>query len=395
VLRSAVPWVIVAAALVGCGGNGGGGSTDRDRGETPVPVLSVKGSERTAPATLGFPGFATKNTTRVGGADPVADAAAVAVAVFPGRARAARPAAVAVADSDWRSATAAAALMAPPVRAPLLLARGNDLPEASSTALAALDPTGSKLAGGGDVIAVGVDPDLEGRRVTRIFNRTPGAAPLAAAVDRFLTAARGRPADAVVVVSADAPAFGAPAAAWAAKSGDPVLFVTRDGVPAATRAALLRHGRPRIYVLGPERIVGPRAMSGLRKLGPVTRIAGADPVANAVAFARFADGAFGWGLVDPGHGLVFASARRPLDGPASAALGSAGAYGPLLLLDGSGRVPPALDGFLLDIQPGYRRDPVRGVYNRGWLIGDTKAISLAAQSRIDELLEIAPVSRTK
>ena len=32
---------------------------------------------------LGFPAIATKNTTRVGGADPVADAAAVAQAVFP------------------------------------------------------------------------------------------------------------------------------------------------------------------------------------------------------------------------------------------------------------------------------------------------------------------------
>ena len=31
-----------------------------------------------------------------------------------------------------------------------------------------------------------------------------------------------------------------PAAAWAAKSGDPVLFVTRDALPAETRAALQR-----------------------------------------------------------------------------------------------------------------------------------------------------------
>jgi hypothetical protein len=389
-----MPLAVAVAALTGCGGKSGDGGGHRDT-PTPIPVLSAKGSERTAPGSLGFPGFATKNTTRVGGAEPVADAAAVALAVFPGGSRAARPAAVAVADSDWRSATVAAALMAPPVRAPLLLTAGNALPEASASALAFLRPTGAKLAGGGDVIAVGVDPEIAGHRVTRIFNRKPGAAALAAAVDRFLTAARGTPADAVVVVSADAPSFGVPAAAWAAKSGDPVLFVTRDGVPPATRKALLGHARPRIYVLGPAHVVGPKAVAGLRRLGTVTRVAGADPVANAIAFARFSHGAFGWGLVDPGHGLVFASVRRPLDGPAGAALGSAGAYGPLLLLDGRGRVPPALEGFLLDIQPGYRSDPVRGVYNRGWLIGDTKAISLAAQSRIDALLEIAPVNRTK
>jgi hypothetical protein len=390
--RLAVPLLLVAGVLAACGGSSGSSTGD---GASPIPVLSVSGGENRAPATLGFPGFATKNTTRVGGADPVADAAAVALAVFPSRSAATRPAAVAVANSDWRAATAAAALMAPPVRAPLLLSDGNDLPVATRAALDSLRPRGSAPAGGGQVIAVGVDPALAGRRVTRIFNRRPGVAALAAAVDRFLSAARGTPSPAVVVVSADAPAYGIPAAAWAAKSGDPVLFVTRDGVPAQTRAALLAHGRPRIYVLGPRRVVGPRTLGALRRYGSVTRIAGPDPVTNAVAFARFSDGAFGWGLIDPGHGLVFADLRRPLDGPASAALGSSGAYGPLLLLRSPDRVPRALEGFLLDIQPGYRRDPVRGVYNRGWLIGDPGAISLAAQSRIDELLEIAPVSTSK
>jgi hypothetical protein len=48
--------------------------------------------------------------------------------------------------------------------------------------------------------------------------------------------------------------------------------------------------------------------------------------------------------------------------------------------------------FLLDIQPGYEDDPVRGVYNHAWLIGDEQAITLDAQSRIDALLEISPVN---
>ena len=50
--------------------------------------------------------------------------------------------------------------------------------------------------------------------------------------------------------------------------------------------------------------------------------------------------------------------------------------------------------FLLDIEPGYERDPVRGVYNHAWLVGDRNIISLADQARIDTLLEIAPVSST-
>jgi len=49
--------------------------------------------------------------------------------------------------------------------------------------------------------------------------------------------------------------------------------------------------------------------------------------------------------------------------------------------------------YLLDVQPGYDRDPVRGVYNHGWLMGDPATISVAVQARIDSLLEIQPVDR--
>ena len=59
--------------------------------------------------TLGFPLVATRNTTRVGGADPTADAAAVALATHP-PAPGAEPieAAVLVADDDWQAGVAAA-----------------------------------------------------------------------------------------------------------------------------------------------------------------------------------------------------------------------------------------------------------------------------------------------
>jgi hypothetical protein len=58
-------------------------------------------------------------------------------------------------------------------------------------------------------------------------------------------------------------------------------------------------------------------------------------------------------------------------------------------------VLPQLDErYLLDIQPGYEKDPVRGVYNHGWLIGDEAAISTAVQARIDALLQIVPVDRS-
>lgn len=380
---------LVAAALLaaGCGKDTG------DRRSLEKPSIGIKGTEKEAATDLGFPGFATKNTTRVGGADSDANAAAVARAVYPARTTATRPAAVTLADgSDWRVALAASALMAPPVRAPLLLSDGDDAPAVTVEALQELAPRGSKAAGGAQVIRVGDVFRPARLKTTDISGKNPFE--LARALDAFGAAARGSASKAIVVVSADAPAFAMPAAAWSAKSGDPILFVRRNVIPPETRAALRAHDKPRIYVLGPSKVIAPKVTRDLRKLGRVTRIGGRDPVSNAVAFARFRDGEFGWGIVDPGHGLVFASAGRPTDAAAAAPLSASGTYGPLLLVPDAGSLPAALEQFLLDVQPGYDRDPVRGVYNHGWLVGDAKAIDIDVQSQIDALLEISPVNAT-
>jgi hypothetical protein len=136
-----------------------------------------------------------------------------------------------------------------------------------------------------------------------------------------------------------------------------------------------------------------KVLTALEKLGSVKRVAATDAVSSAITFTRFSDEAsgFGWAVVDPGHGLVFASSRRPQDAAAAAPLSATGTYGPLLLLPDAGVLPQPLQDFLLDIQPGYDADPVRGVYNHGWIIGDESAIAAAVQARIDTLLEIQPV----
>ena len=112
---------------------------------------------------------------------------------------------------------------------------------------------------------------------------------------------------------------------------------------------------------------------------------------NAIAFARYASGSFGWNINDPGHGFVIASAARPLDAAAAAPLSASGDLGPLLVTDDAGTVPAALRGYLLDLKPGYANDPTRAVYNHVWLIGDEDAISVGLQAQVDELAEVAPV----
>ena len=382
--------MLCAVALAGCGG---GGSKDDDNGAPDTrPVLGQKGDEAEAARDLGFPGFATKNTTRVGGGDPVADAAGVAEAVFPARSADTRPAAVVLADrSDWRVAASAAQLSAPPLRAPVLLTDGANIPDATGAAIDQLAPTGSKALGGAQAIRIGGAGVPAGVKATDVTGAD--YAGLAASIDRMASKAAGEPSKAVVVASADSPEFSMPAAGWAAKSGNPLLWVQKDSIPAATRTAIQAHNRPDIYVLGPVEAVSDTVLTQLDDLGTARRVAGKDPIANAIAFARFSDGSFGWNVVDPGHGLVFASAKRPLDAAAGSMLSTSGTYGPLLLVPDGTTMPAALQSYLLDIQPGYEKDPVRGVYNHGWIMGDEAAISADVQARIDTLLEIQPVNK--
>jgi hypothetical protein len=91
---------------------------------------------------------------------------------------------------------------------------------------------------------------------------------------------------------------------------------------------------------------------------------------------------------------VFANLARPLDAPAAARLSATGDYGPLLLIEDASRVPAPLATYLSDIQPAYtsapQLQPVRGVYNHGWLMGDESAIAGVTQAELDALLQISP-----
>jgi len=366
-----------------------GGDSSSSTASAPAATTVTTQAPVAAPAQA-YPATATKNTTRVATASSVATAAAVARIVFPGGGAGQVPDAVVLADAgDWRGALAGAVLMAPPLRAPLLYTEGGELPDATKAALGALHPAGSARANNAQAIRLGTAAGPGGLRVTSL----PGADPytLAQSIDDYRSRVAGRPSDAVMVVAADRPEYAMPAAAYAAKSGDPVLFTARDTLPAPTRAAIRAHGRPHIYVLGPVSAVSAAVEAQLAQLGTVTRIAAADAPSTAIAFARFQDGNFGWGVVDPGHGFVFVSPRRPGDAGAAAPLSASGTYGPLLLTAPGGSLPRSVTEYLLDVKPGYSSDPVRGVYNHGWIVGDTQTVGVAAQATIDGLLEIAPV----
>jgi putative cell wall binding repeat protein len=183
-----------------------------------------------------------------------------------------------------------------------------------------------------------------------------------------------------------------PAAALAAKSGVPVLLTTQDALSARTRAALAALNDPRIYVIGPTSAVGAQVVKALRPLGTVVRIAGRTPSGTSIALARYADSQFGWGVGQPGHGLVFASAAgNPQLAAAAAGLSTSGSYGPLVLLGDPGLLDLTTESYLTDLQPHTHGDPAHGVYNHAWIVGDEAAVSVALQAQIDRLLEITTV----
>lgn len=383
-LRRSLPLAFAALsalAIASCGRAGDAGTTG------PSGAQAAPGETVAA-----IPSAATKNTTRIWATSPASVAASAARAVYPGARRSQRPLSVVLADAaSWQATIAGSVLMAAPLHAPMLLTDGAQIPSATQAALNALSPTGAGKDGP-QVIRLGAAASPTSLGSLSIGGNDPFT--LAARIDAYQARIAGRWSSAVVIASSESPAMAMPAAAWAAKSGDSILFTPRGQLPPATAAAIKAHGKPKIYILGPRSTISDTVASQLAQLGPVTRI-GANPAsANAIAFARFNDAGFGWGVIDPGHGLVFTNVAAPLTAGAVAPLSASGSYGPLLLVGRDGSLPPDVANYLRDIRPGYSSDPVRGVYNHAWIIGDPAAVTNRAQATIDSLLEIAPVTKS-
>ena len=185
-----------------------------------------------------------------------------------------------------------------------------------------------------------------------------------------------------------------PAASGAARSGDAALPVKRGAIPTPVRRALAGHEGPNVYLLGPPSVISKKVETQLKKrklARSVQRIQGPNPVENAIAFARYQKGDFGWGVVVPGYNFSLASTSRPADAAAAAALATRGVFAPLVLTDDAQKMPRQLEEYFLSVQPGYEDDPSQAVYNRAWVLGDDKAVSVPQQAQLDQLTELIPV----
>ncbi len=395
-LKGIAALVVIAAAFIVAAVLGGGSKSANPAPGAAAPVAAHSPTAPTAAAQtaaqLGYPAFATNNTTRIGGADPASNGAGVALATFPSTTPAQRPAAVTlVGENDWQDAIAASVLMAAPLRAPILISTTGGIPGPTANALGALDPRGSGYTGGAQAFAIGaVSAPSDLSRMTRV--KASNVAATAAAIGRLRERLLGVEPEHIVIASAQQPGFAMPAAAWSARSGDPVLFADKNALPSATATAIKRHSRLPIYVLGPPSAISAAVIRQVAKIDSrVRRVGSRTPVENAITFARFSEGSFGWNVNEPGHGFVITRSDSPLDAAVAAPLSASGTWGPLLLSDNAARLPAALRGYLLDVKPGYTTDPTRAFYNHVWIIGDEGAIDVNEQAEIDNLAALSKI----
>jgi len=373
------------------------GSTN-DSGRSPVitngtPERNNGDLEGHSDGSLGYPAVATRNTTRINGSDPSAISIAAALASYPTVGPGTLPNAVTVvSDRQWQAGVVAASLSAAPVNAPILIAPDGTLSGDGTAALIEFDPAGSPLTGESEVFTVGKVAPPAGFD-TKTVNSDDMAA-LAVKVAELKAELVGGPPDAFVIVSSEEAEFATPAASWAARSGDVVLFSGKDSVPDATLEFLKKkeNADVPIFVLGPTKVVSADALSQLEKVNEAAeRVGGDNPAAAALELVRFSSGTFGWNLNDPGHGYMIARSDQPLDAIAATALSTGGTWPALLLTDASDKLPEDVGDYLLDVKPGYDTDPTRALYNHVWIIGDESSIDVNQQALIDDAVELAPV----
>lgn len=388
--------VFIVVAIVGSsGGDDDKSSTSASPASAPAADVD-QGDEGSSssqtPEALGYPSVATNNTTRIGGSDPASNAAAVSLAVFPSTTPAQRPAAVTLVDEeDWAGALAAAVLMAEPIRAPVLFSGPDKMPEATAQALEALDPQGSKATGGASYFSVGsvALPDGAGK-VTRIDSGDPAAT--AAEIATLRERLTGEEPKQIMVAPTEFPEYAMAAAAYAARSGYPILFTKTKKLSPPTVAFLKQHPKADAHVIGPSEVVSLRDIGEVGKLvDEVDRVTGPGPGDAAVALAHDRFAGFGWGVNDPGHGFVIVGSDNPANAAAAAALSASGTWGPLLLATDPDTLPINVHSYLLDVKPGYTDDPTRAFYNHVWLVGDEDEISVAQQAEANELAELTKI----
>ena len=281
--------------------------------------------------------------------------------------------------------SAASVLMASPLRAPLLLARrhataGRD----AARARGARARPARRTRAARRSIRVGDVPQPDG----------PARRPTSAARTRSRLAARDRPrsqraAGGRVGDAVDRRAVGpTPRVRDARRGAGPRSPATRSCSPTRdararrdTQPRSRRHEQPRIYVARAARARSAEgvAASSCASSATVTRIGGRRPGDATRSPSRASRRRRSAGASStPATASSSPTPRRPLDAAAAAPLSASGTLRPAAAARRRRRAAAAARRTTCSTSsPATTSDPVRGVYNHGWIIGDENAISAA------------------
>ena len=307
---------------------------------------------------LGFPVFATKNTTRVAGGDAIADAAAIALATYPAAHARVAPAG-GRAGRGARLADRARGLGAgqpPDPRADPVRRRRHDPGRDARPRSTRCSRPAPRRRAGRRSSASARRRRVEGYKTTDVTAANPAA--LAAAVDRLQAAAAGRARRR----RRSSPPRTARSTRCPRPAGrrSPATRCCGSAPPACRRRPRPRSrptSRPRSTSSGPPDAVPDTVLDALEKLGTssASRAPTRSPTRSRSRASRTATSAGTSSTPATASCSPPPAARRTRRPPRRCR--RTGTYGPLLLLTDAGVLPAPLQDYLLDIQPGYDRRP--------------------------------------
>ncbi|MFC4735163.1 cell wall-binding repeat-containing protein [Bacillus daqingensis] len=332
----------------------------------------------------------TKNVTRLDASSIEEMTVTAAQTIWPATHEANQPGAVILADAaEWQHALAALTLVHHPNDGPLLLME-DGLTEELISEIERLNPLGNEE--GIEVLAAAEltseeEELLEGFEVHSIYEEDP--AEFAGEVENQYAETIGELPESVIIGSMEEEhqASSLLAGSWIAHMDESLLYVNEE-IPEATAEALeAREGEANIYLLGNEEAISEEIAEELQEYGNVERVEGETPVELSIAFASYQDDNFGWGIDEPGHGLVFASPEESGMVLPGLPLAHLGKHAPLIWVE-EDELEQAHADYLAQLKPSFEEVPMEGPYNHAYILGNEDTISYQNQGIIDQKLEI-------
>jgi hypothetical protein len=376
------------------------------------------------------PTIGTKTTQRLYGTNPFEEAVSVTQHIWPAVVPENAPtendndpdrpwALTLLTPDDPLTAITAVPLLHFPDDAPILYVNNNGIPQVTLNEIKRLGDTGISRDHNVDAFLVGaaanpgVENQLKSIGVKYTTVTAPNVPELANQVDKLYgsienpdtgVANMSNGMENVMVGSMDGTDYQylLPATHWVAHMASGLLWVNKNGVPAATIDALKRrNGQARIYLFGGPDQISAAVAKQLAGFGTVVRVTNDDivafnadpkdtPVDTAIAFAKMWDpaGMVGWKITGPGHGFTLVNINDWQAAVASAPLSHLGFHAPLLFTDSSGTLPAQLEGYFQSVAPTYLTTPADGPYNMTYVIGSWDQITWPQQARVDYVSEM-------